>query len=102
MNKESMLFRTHEIKSRILKKSQHDPKQSLFFFIKDDNFQKFKEVLEKKKLNLEETDDEGNTLLNVAVQCNSYSIANYLINNGANVNTQNVRKYFNLFFCRIN
>ena len=91
MNKESMLFRTHEIKSKILKKSQNDATLSLFFFIKDDNFQKFKEVLEKKKINLEEIDEEGNTLLNVAVQCNSFNIANYLINTGANVNTQNVR-----------
>jgi hypothetical protein len=93
MNKESMLFRTHEIKSKILKKSQNDPTLSLFFFIKDDNFQKFKEVLEKKKINLEEVDDEGNTLLNLATQCNSFNIANYLINSGANVNTQNVKYY---------
>jgi ankyrin repeat protein len=90
MNKESMLFRTHEIKSQILKQNAQDPIQNLFFYIKDDNFQKFKEILDKKKLPLEEVDEEGNTLLNLAVQCNSYNIVNFLINNGANVNTQNV------------
>ena len=97
MNKESMLFRTHEIKSKILMSNVHDPKQSLFFYIKDDNFQKFKEVIEKKKISLEEADDEGNTLLSIAVQCNSFNITNFLINSGANVNTQNVKPIFYSF-----
>lgn len=94
MNKESMLFRTHEIKSNILKKSENDPKQALFFYIKDDNFQKFKEIIEKKKFSVEERDEEGNTLLNLAVQCNSLQIVDYMINIGADVNTQNVIFYY--------
>ncbi len=90
MNKESMLFRTHEIKSNILKKNESDPKQALFFYIKDDNFQKFKEIMEKKKFSTEERDDDGNTLLNLAVQCDSIDIVDYMINLAADVNTQNV------------
>jgi hypothetical protein len=89
MNKESMLFRTHEIKSHILRQ-MNDPVQSLFFYVKDDNFPKFKEISEKYKIPYEHRDNEGNTYLNLAVQCNSYHIVDYLINNGADVNTQNV------------
>ncbi len=97
MNKESMLFRTHEIKSKILKQNAQDPIQNLFFYIKDDNFQKFKEIMEKKKIIIDEVDEDGNTLLNLAVQCNSLNIVNYLITNGANVNTQNVKYILILF-----
>jgi hypothetical protein len=90
MNKESMLFRTNQIKSNILKMNEHDPKQALFFYIKDEHFQNFKEIMEKKKFSPEERDEDGNTFLNLAVQCNSLTIVDYLINLGADVNTQNV------------
>jgi ankyrin repeat protein len=89
MNKESMLFRTHEIKSNLLTKL-NDPVECLFFHIKDNNYQKFKEILEKYKISVDSMDSDGNTFLNLAVQCNSSNIAEYLLNLGAEVNTQNV------------
>ncbi len=92
LNKESMMFRTHEIKSKLLDRLKN-PTQSLFFYIKDDNYPKFKEVIEKHKTLLEVRDEDGNTLLNVATQCNSWSIVNFLVNLGANVNTKNVIIY---------
>jgi hypothetical protein len=90
MNKESMLFRTHEIKSKLIQLNNGDPKLSLFFYIKDGNFAKFREIMGDKKSWIEEKDFEGNTLLNLAVQCNCDKIVDYLISIGANVNTQNV------------
>jgi ankyrin repeat protein len=90
MNKESMLYRTHEIKSKILLQNNEDSKQSLFFYIKDDNFPKVKEILENKKISIEDDDADGNTPLNLAVQCKCFKIVEYLISLGADVNTQNV------------
>lgn len=89
MNKESMIFRTHEIKARLLRKISN-PIDSLFFYIKEDNFQKFKEIIEKYRIYTEAKDTEGNTFLNIAVQCNSLEITEYLLKRGAEVNTANV------------
>lgn len=96
MNKESMLFRTHEIKSNLLTTKCTNPVESLIFYIKDNNYQKFKEIAEKYKSNPESKDAEGNTLLNLAVQCHSFPITNYLLEIGAEVNTQNVYMYIYL------
>lgn len=90
-----MLFRTLEIKSTMVDPIY--PIDSLFFYIKDNNFQKFKEVFEKHKLTTEVTDEDGNTLLNLAVQCNSHNIIQYLLQMGAKVNTQNVKIYRIIF-----
>lgn len=90
MDKEAVLFRTHEIKSDLLYNKYNNPVQSLFFFIKDDNFQQFRETIEKYKIAVESTDTQGNTLLNLAVQCNSQPIIIYLLNKGAQVNVINV------------
>jgi ankyrin repeat protein len=84
-----MLFRTYEIKSDLLAKL-NDPVECLFFHIKDNNYQKFKEILEKYKIPIDCKDPDGNTLLNLAVQCNAVKIADYLLSAGAEVNTQNV------------
>lgn len=94
MNKESMLFRTHEIKSDLIINKFSNPMQSLFFYIKDDDFQQFKEIMEKYCIHTECIDPEGNTLLNLAVQCSSYTIINYLLNKGAQVNVYNVNYCF--------
>jgi hypothetical protein len=93
MNKEAMVFRTHEIKSYLLNNNTK-PEDSLFFYIKDNNFHKFKEIFERYKLSPEIIDSKGNTLLSLAVQCNCYSIVDYLLNKGAMVNVQNVKIYF--------
>ena len=87
-DKESMMYKTHEIKSEMLK-GCHSIKESLFFYIKDSNYQTFVELFSKFKLDTEEKDKEGNTFLNLAVQCDCEDIVNYLISKGANVNTQN-------------
>lgn len=87
-DKESMMYKTHEIKSEMLK-GCNSIKESLFFYIKDSNYQTFVELFSKFKLDTEEKDKEGNTFLNLAVQCDCEDIVNYLISKGANVNTQN-------------
>lgn len=65
--------------------------EKLRFYIKDDNFLKFKEVFKKSEKNnlIEERDSKGNTLLNLAVQFNASSIAEFLIMEGSDINTQN-------------
>lgn len=87
-DKESMMYKTHEIKSEMLK-GCNSVKESLFFYIKDSNYQTFVELFSKFKLDTEERDKEGNTFINLAVQCDCEDIVNYLISKGANVNTQN-------------
>lgn len=89
MNKESMLFRTHEIKSELIEKL-NDPIECLFFHIRDANFPKFKEILEKYKISCECQNEDEDTFLNLSVKCNSDNITEYLLNIGAEVNTQNV------------
>jgi ankyrin repeat protein len=93
-----MIFTTHELKSKILTAFK-DPHESLAFFIKDDNFHKFIENLMKFDFNLEYRDPKGNTLLNLAVQCESYKIAEYLLDLGADVNTQNVSSLITFLGC---
>jgi hypothetical protein len=90
MNKESVLYRTNEIKSEILKNKINNPHEALFFFIKDNNFQNFQEIFYKFKGNTELVDSDNNSLLNKAVQCNSYEIVKYLLSMDASVNSQNV------------
>lgn len=88
LDKESMMYKTHEIKSEMLKGCS-SIKDTLFFYIKDNNYQTFVELFCKFKLDTEEKDKEGNTFLNLAVQCDCEDIVNFLISKGANVNTQN-------------
>lgn len=85
-----MIYKTYEIKSQLINDKYNEPLEMLFFYIKDDNFPKFKEILEKYKINLENKDNEGNSLLNLAVQCKSFEITKFLIDIGSEVNTQNV------------
>jgi ankyrin repeat protein len=84
-----MMNRTHEIKSNLLNNLKN-PWESLLFYLKDDNFVKFKEIIEKHKTLIEEKDELGNTILNLAAQFNSPEIFKFLIEIGADVNTQNV------------
>lgn len=98
MTKENTLFRTNEIKLKMLKLI-NSPIQLLWFFIKDGNFHKFKETFEGNKIYCEIRDEDNNSLLNLAVQSNNYEIAEYLISYGANVNSQNVKiNYINNIF----
>ena len=89
MTKENSIHRTHEIKSNMLfnLKTAID---RLYFHTKDDNIEKFKAIFEKSKINVDTINENGNSLLSFAVQCNSYDICEYLLNIGADVNSQNV------------
>jgi ankyrin repeat protein len=90
MSKENTLFKTLEIKSDLLRGFLHDKFKKLCFYIKDNNFNKFQQVITKNAGLLEKIDSDDNTLLNLAVQCNNFKIAELLISQGAKVNTQNV------------
>ena len=97
MTKENTLYRTHEIKSNILFILK-TPIDKLYFQIKDNQFQKFKEIFEKHKIKIELTDSNGNSLLNIAVRSNSYEVAQFLLNSGADVNSQNVKNKLLIFY----
>ncbi len=87
-NKMQMILEVNELKHKIIESlsSQYD---KIIFYVKDKNFPKFKDIYEKYKINPEIKDQDGNTLLNLAVQSNSFQIVNFLLNVGANPNTQN-------------
>ncbi len=89
MNKENTMSKTLEIKSYMLK-SRESPLEKLWFYIKDGNMIRFKNIFERNKGLIEAIDHYKNTLLNIAVQCSNYEISKYLLINGAKVNTQNV------------
>ena len=83
-----MMYRTHEIKSEILRECRNY-EDILFFYIKDGNYQNFIELFYKHHVNLEVKDKDGNTFLNLAVQCDCDKIVTFLLKKGSNVNTQN-------------
>jgi ankyrin repeat protein len=89
MTKENTLFKTQEIKTQIIE-HLHTPLELLWFHIKDNNFIKFKTEIDKHKVNVDSIDNEQNSLLNLAVQCNAYEISEYLLWIGADVNLQNI------------
>ena len=88
VKKERIVYRTNEIKFGLLK-GLNSYIDYLFFYIKDGNAEKFRDVFLKYKINPETKDKDGNTFLNLAVQCDCLKIVLFLINHGANVNTQN-------------
>ncbi len=87
-NKESMMYKTHKLKMQEFKKCKNI-NDLLFLFIKDGNFQTFKEKFNKFKINPENKDKKGNSYLNLAVQCGCKKIVDFLLSSGADVNTQN-------------
>jgi ankyrin repeat protein len=89
MTKENTIFRTHEIKTNILRILE-TPMEILSFHIRDGNLHKFRDTFERHKIVVDCTDKNSNSLINLAVQCGNYEIVSYLINLGADVNLQNV------------
>lgn len=87
INKESMISKTYQIQSDMIKSLS--TAQKLMFYIKTNNLRRFKEIYYKEEKKLEEKDEHGNSLLNLAVQCNATEIALFLVDEGANVNTEN-------------
>ena len=85
--KYQMISKVKDLKMKMIEKL--DLYEIIFFHIKDRNYHLFKSIYEKYKINPDLTDNEGNSLLSLAVQSNSFQIVNYLINCGASVNTKN-------------
>ena len=87
VNKYQMINRVTDLKMKMIKNLELS--ETVFFHIKDRNYPLFKSIFEKYKINPDLTDKDGNSLLSLAVQSNSFQIVNYLINSGASVNSQN-------------
>ena len=62
--------------------------QKLILYHKHKNFKNFF-LRHKDLIDIEKKDNKNNTLLNLSVQFKDYPISEFLINQGANVNTQN-------------
>ena len=87
MSQNNMVFKVNEYKNCIINSLKAAEKA--IFYIKDRNFPFFKKIFEEKNLNPDIRDDNGNPLLILAVQSNSFQTVNYLLNKGANPNVQN-------------
>ena len=83
-----MILEVNELKQKIIE-SLNNQYDKIIFYVKDKNFSRFKELYEKYKIEPEVRDKDGNSLLSLAVQSNSFQIVNYLLNAGANPNTKN-------------
>jgi ankyrin repeat protein len=87
-NKESMMYETQKIKSDLIKRA-NTKIDILFLYIKDGNHQNFKDIFQKFNPGIEEKDEKGNSFLNLSVQCCYKAIIEFLIDKGANINSQN-------------
>ena len=96
-NKEHTMLRTKEIKSQIESRLKSEL-EKLVYCIKDLNFYQFKTIFEQFSVPPNTTDKHGNTLLSIAIQSNSFQIANYLLNAGADPNISNVIYIYKIFF----
>jgi ankyrin repeat protein len=92
MGREAVVFNTHQITSEIIRR-YNNPNDLIAFFIKNNNYHKFVENISKQDYNLEYRDPRGNTFLNLAVQCSSLEITQYLLDIGADPNSQNVKAF---------
>ena len=89
-DKNYTIYKTMKIKNELLKNCSNYS-EVLFLHIKDNNIHGFRKVFEKHKANTEIRDNEGNTLLNIATQCDFKKAVIYLLNLGANPNSQNYK-----------
>jgi ankyrin repeat protein len=87
MIRESVIYRTNELKSKIIKTCE-DILDVLKFYIQDNYLQKFKEVFDKSHINIDQTDNNQETLLIIAVKANRSEFVEYLLQNHADVNMQ--------------
>lgn len=88
MDKEKFTSRTNEIKEQKLNKMKNRF-EILKFYIQDKCEQKFRESFIKNLKYPEDTDNFGNTLLNLAVQADLVNTTTFLLDNNCDVNTQN-------------
>jgi len=89
MTQASFILRTHNFKSQLVKEMKENFMEKIIFYVKDCSFVKFKELMDKRNVDIEYQDQDGNTLLNHAAQANSLKICKNLISYDANINTQN-------------
>ncbi len=82
--------RTLNIKDDLIKKCKNYY-EVLFLYIKYGEYHKFKKIFEYFNLSTEIYDNEGNSLLNLAVQCESTKLVKYLLLKDANPNSQNYK-----------
>jgi hypothetical protein len=87
INKNNMIYRVNQLKSEKINSLENIEK--CFFYVKDRNFQGFKMIFESEKLHPDICDENGNSLLCLAVQGNCFQIVDYLLNIGANPNIKN-------------
>ena len=87
-NRESMMYETHKIKSELIK-GANTFIDILFLYIKDGNYQNFQDMFLKFNPGIEERDENQNSFLNIAVQCGCKEIILFLLEKGANTNSQN-------------
>ena len=90
MSKESLVYRTQEIKLK-MKKDLQNIEEILFFLIKENNFREFKDISDKYRVNTESRDKDGNTFLIFAVECGFIDFVKWLVQKGANIDAQNLK-----------
>ncbi len=83
-----MISKANELKYKIFQ-SLKTHIDEVIFYIKDRNYPGFIQTFEKYKISPDSKDINGDSLLSIAVQSNSFQIVNYLLNVGATPNTQN-------------
>ncbi len=88
VNKLQMISKANELKYKIFQ-SLKTHIDEVIFYIKDRNYPGFIQTFEKYKISPDSKDINGDSLLSIAVQSNSFQIVNYLLNAGATPNTKN-------------
>jgi hypothetical protein len=88
LSKNQMISSVNDIKHLLLKTM--NTAEKAIFLIKDRNYIEFINLFENQNINVETKDEKNNSLLNLAVQSNSYEIVKFLIMKGATPNTYNI------------
>ena len=88
LSKNQMISSVNDIKHLLLKTM--NTAEKAIFLIKDRNYIEFINLFENQNINIETKDEKNNSLLNLAVQSNSYEIVKFLIMKGATPNTYNI------------
>jgi len=85
MNRECVIYRTLEIKSKSIK-SCTDVITKMKYYIKDREFIKFKKLFESSNFHVDQRDINQDTLLIMAVKSNCFEIVEFLLLKEANIN----------------
>ena len=103
--KESNLFRRRnksslakniqtKVSPQELKAIEDEARERLFTCVKFNEQMQLQELMDRfLGISLEQEDNFKNSMLNIAVQCGNFDIADLLLRHGAEVNTVNVSRY---------